>query len=79
MTSLTINAIDLHYGAAQALKSVSITCEPGRITAVLGRNGVGKSSTLRAITGLKRPSSGEIWFEGERIDRLPPAKIVARG
>ncbi|MDF2798688.1 MAG: urtE, partial [Devosia sp.] len=52
MTALSIDAIDLHYGAAQALRGVSITCQPGRITAVLGRNGVGKSSTLRAISGI---------------------------
>ncbi|HTO28739.1 MAG TPA: ATP-binding cassette domain-containing protein, partial [Devosia sp.] len=61
-TALSINAIDLHYGAAQALKSVSITCQPGRITAVLGRNGVGKSSTLRAITGVNNITAGEIKF-----------------
>ncbi|MDP3316570.1 MAG: ATP-binding cassette domain-containing protein, partial [Devosia sp.] len=59
-TGLTIRAIDLHYGAAQALKSISIECKPGRITAVLGRNGVGKSSTLRAVTGINNVSAGEI-------------------
>ena len=47
--------------------------------ALIGSNGAGKTTTLRAITGLKRPSQGEVWFEGERIDQLPPAKIVARG
>ena len=65
MTSLSINAIDLHYGAAQALKAVSIECRPGRITAVLGRNGVGKSSTLRAITGINNISAGDITFGDE--------------
>ena len=64
MTStLTINAVDLHYGAAQALYGISIEAKPGKITAVLGRNGVGKSSTLRAVTGINNVSSGEIVFD----------------
>ena len=79
MTALTINAIDLHYGAAQALKSVSITCQPGRITAVLGRNGVGKSSTLRAITGINNISAGDITFGEEVLKRTPPYKRARMG
>lgn len=78
-TSLSINAIDLHYGAAQALKGISITCQPGRITAVLGRNGVGKSSTLRAITGINHVSSGEITFGEDVLRRLPPYKRARLG
>ena len=68
-TALTIKAIDLHYGAAQALKAISIECKPGRITAVLGRNGVGKSSTLRAVTGINNVSSGEIVFDNEILKK----------
>ncbi|MEO9298500.1 urea ABC transporter ATP-binding subunit UrtE [Devosia alba] len=79
MTALTINAIDLHYGAAQALKSVSITCKPGRITAVLGRNGVGKSSTLRAITGISNITAGEIRFGDEMLKKSPPYKRARMG
>ena len=79
MTALTINAIDLHYGAAQALKSVSITCKPGRITAVLGRNGVGKSSTLRAITGISNITAGEIRFGDEMLKKSPPCKRARMG
>ncbi|WP_332691318.1 urea ABC transporter ATP-binding subunit UrtE [Devosia sp.] len=78
-TALTINAIDLHYGAAQALKSVSITCRPGRITAVLGRNGVGKSSTLRAITGINNITAGEITFGDEVLKKAPPYKRARMG
>ena len=63
MTSLAIRSIDLHYGAAQALRGITIECKPNRITAVLGRNGVGKSSTLRAVTGINNVSSGEIVFD----------------
>ncbi len=58
---------------------MSIQLEQGQVVALIGSNGAGKTTTLRAITGLKKPSQGEVWFEGERIDQLPPAKIVARG
>lgn len=77
--ALSIDAIDLHYGAAQALKGISITCQPGRITAVLGRNGVGKSSTLRAITGINHVSSGQISFGDEVLKKLPPYKRARMG
>jgi urea transport system ATP-binding protein len=78
-TALTVNAIDLHYGAAQALKGISITCQPGRITAVLGRNGVGKSSTLRAITDINHISAGDITFGDEVLRRTPPYKRARMG
>jgi urea transport system ATP-binding protein len=78
-TALSINAIDLHYGAAQALKSVSITCRPGRITAVLGRNGVGKSSTLRAITGVQNITAGTISFGDNLLKKSPPYKRARMG
>ena len=78
-TGLTIKAIDLHYGAAQALKSISIECKPGRITAVLGRNGVGKSSTLRAVTGINSVSAGEIVFDNEVLKKSPPYKRARLG
>ena len=48
---LAANAIDLHYGAAQALRAISLAAEPGKVTCVLGRNGVGKTSLLRALIG----------------------------
>jgi urea transport system ATP-binding protein len=78
-TMLSVDAIDLHYGAAQALKRVSITCQPGRITAVLGRNGVGKSSTLRAITGVNHVSSGAISFGEDVLRNSPPYKRARMG
>ena len=78
-TALSIKAIDLHYGAAQALKSITIEAQPGRITAVLGRNGVGKSSTLRAITGINNVSSGEIVFDNEVLKKSPPYKRARLG
>ncbi|MDB5623421.1 MAG: urtE [Devosia sp.] len=79
MTALSLQAIDLHYGAAQALRSVSITCQPGRITAVLGRNGVGKSSTLRAITGINTISAGSISLGDEILRKTPPYKRARQG
>ena len=79
MTALTISAIDLHYGAAQALRGVTIECRPNRITAVLGRNGVGKSSTLRAITGINQVSAGEIRFDNAVFRKTPPYKRARMG
>ena len=57
---LSVNSIDLYYGAAQALRSVSCHAEIGKITCVLGRNGVGKTSLLRAITGHQGVAKGSI-------------------
>lgn len=79
MTALSVHAIDLHYGAAQALKSVSIDCKPNRITAVLGRNGVGKSSTLRAITGVHNITAGDITFGDAHLKKAPPYKRARMG
>ncbi|MHB1109169.1 MAG: urea ABC transporter ATP-binding subunit UrtE, partial [Devosia sp.] len=79
MTSLSIRAIDLHYGAARALRGVTIEARPNRITAVLGRNGVGKSSTLRAIAGLNNVSAGEIVFDGEILRKAPPYRRARMG
>jgi len=68
---LDVNAIDLHYGAAQALRAVSLKAEPGKVTCVLGRNGVGKSSLLRAIMGLQPIRKGRIAWEGGEVTKLP--------
>ena len=79
MTALSIRSVDLHYGAAQALRGVSIEARPNRITAVLGRNGVGKSSTLRAITGINNVTSGEISFDNAVLKKAPPYKRARMG
>ncbi len=76
---LEVKSIEVHYQKVAALKGISLKVEGSEIVTLIGGNGAGKSTTLRTITGLKRPSSGEIWFEGERIDRLGPHKIVQRG
>jgi urea transport system ATP-binding protein len=76
---LEVNAIDLHYGAAQALRGVSLRAEPGAVTCVLGRNGVGKSSLLRALIGQHPVSSGSITWEGKVITSLRPEERARRG
>lgn len=76
---LTIRNLVVRYDRVLAVSEVSLDCEEGGSIALIGANGAGKTSTLRAITGLARASAGEIAFAGERIDRLGPAAIVARG
>ena len=76
---LKIESIDLFYGASQALRSVSLTAAPGKVTCVLGRNGVGKSSLLRAIIGHQAISSGNILWQGQDISKLPPHERARRG
>ena len=69
---LHVENMDLYYGAAQALKDVSLTAEPGQVTCILGRNGVGKTSLLRAISGRQAIAGGKIMWEGHEISRLRP-------
>ncbi|MBI4187547.1 MAG: ABC transporter ATP-binding protein [Chloroflexi bacterium] len=76
---LEVKGIRVRYGKAEVLAGVSITADSGSMVALLGANGAGKTTTLRAISGLIRPSAGEIWFEGKRIDRLSPQDIVRLG
>src|ERR1051325_4663943 len=76
---LQVNAIDLHYGAAQALRGISMKAEPGKVTCVLGRNGVGKTSLLDALMGQYPVSSGNIVWEGNDITALKPADRARRG
>jgi urea transport system ATP-binding protein len=76
---LSIDNIDLYYGAAQALRSVSLKAEVGRICCVLGRNGVGKSSLLRAIVGHQPIASGSVNWQGENISALPAYQRARRG
>src|SRR6476619_2116347 len=76
---LEVNAINLHYGAAQALRGISMKAEPGKVTCVLGRNGVGKTSLLDALMGQHPVSSGSIVWEGNDITALKPADRARRG
>ena len=76
---LEVNAIDLHYGAAQALRGVSLTAKLGEVTCVLGRNGVGKTSLLRALVGQHPVSAGAIVWEGNDLAGLKPYERARRG
>ena len=76
---LSVRDVHASYGPVVALQGVSLEVPDRGIATVLGANGAGKTSTLRAISGLLRPSHGVIEFEGQRIDRLPPDRIVQLG
>jgi urea transport system ATP-binding protein len=76
---LAVRNVDLFYGAAQALRSVSLGAAMGRVTCLLGRNGVGKTSLLRAICGLYPIAAGSIALDGTDVSRLPPYERARRG
>lgn len=76
---LSVESIDLYYGAAQALRGVSLQAQPGKVTSVLGRNGVGKSSLLRAITGVQPVRGGRIVWKGQDLGGLAPFDRARRG
>ncbi|WP_371424205.1 urea ABC transporter ATP-binding subunit UrtE [Tardiphaga sp.] len=76
---LKVDNISLYYGAAQALRGVTVSAEPGKVTCVLGRNGVGKTSLLRAMVGQQAISSGSITFDGQDISTLKPFERARRG
>ena len=76
---LNLKNIVVHYGKLEAVKGISLEAETGSITTLIGANGAGKSTCLRAISGLIPLTSGEIWFDGKRIDGMEPEKIVKLG
>ena len=79
MPLLELKNVASYYGSVQALKSVSLRVEQGEVVTLLGANGAGKSTTLRTISGLLRPASGEVWFQGQPIHDMAPEKIVRLG
>ena len=79
MELLSVSDAELYYDHVYALKGISLTVEAGETVALIGANGAGKSSILRAITGLRKLSKGEISFEGQRIDGRGPDAIVKMG
>ena len=76
---LSLSNVVVHYGGVEALKNVSIEAEKGSITTLIGSNGAGKSTCLRAVSGLVPLTSGKIRFEDSRIDGMPPERIVRLG
>jgi branched-chain amino acid transport system ATP-binding protein len=79
MRLLDVKDIRVHYERVEAIKGVSMEVEEGSIVSLIGANGAGKTTILRAIFGLKRPTSGEIWFAEKRIDGRSPQEIAKRG
>lgn len=76
---LKINNLKVNYAGAEILKGISLEIHEGEIVTLVGNNGAGKTTTLRAISGLKVPSSGEIWLKNTRIDRMSPPNIARMG
>jgi len=76
---LEIKDIRVHYGKVAAVKGVSVNIEQGTVVSLIGSNGAGKTTILRTLFGLKKLTSGEIWFNGERIDHLTPPQIKRKG
>ena len=76
---LEVKDITVHYYKVSAVRNITINVEDGEIVALVGSNGAGKTTILRAVSGLKHPDTGEIHFKGQRIDKLPPHKVNALG
>jgi len=76
---LKLKNIVVHYGSIEAVKGVSIKLKEGDLIGLVGANGAGKSTLLRAISGLEKPTSGEILLRGERIDGITPQNVVMKG
>src|SRR5690625_7862983 len=76
---LELRDVSVNYGPVAALKRLSIKVNKGQIVTIIGSNGAGKTTTLRAMSGMLPVKSGEIYFEGNRVDGMAPHKIVANG
>ena len=79
MALLEVKDINVYYGVIQALKGISLEVNEGEIVALIGANGAGKSTTMQSIMGLIHPRSGEIYYNGVRIDKMPTHSIVKMG
>ncbi|MBR5797078.1 MAG: ABC transporter ATP-binding protein [Phascolarctobacterium sp.] len=76
---LRVEDINVYYGAIHAIKGISLEVNDGEIVALIGSNGAGKSTTLRTISGLMKPKTGRIMYDGEDITGVPAHKIVGKG
>lgn len=76
---LNVQGLNTYYGLSHALQNISLRVAPGEIVALLGRNGMGKSTTLKSVMGLLKPKSGSIVFKGREISGLPPYKVAREG
>jgi branched-chain amino acid transport system ATP-binding protein len=76
---LEVKDLRVAYGRVRAVKGISFAVEQGQVVTLVGTNGAGKTTTLKTISGLLQPEAGEIWFDGERIDKTPAHDVVMRG
>ena len=76
---LELTGVDVCYGPVQALRGIDIVVNDGEMVALVGANGAGKTTTLRTISGMLAPTAGTIEFDGQRIDKLPPWKVIEHG
>ena len=76
---LEVKDLKVSYGRVRAVKGISFTVEEGQVVTLLGTNGAGKTTSLKTVSGLLRPESGEVWFDGQRIDATPAHQIVTLG
>lgn len=76
---LEVTGLDAGYGAVQVLHGLTLSVRPGEVLVVMGRNGAGKTTALRAIMGLVPPTAGEVTLDGTRLDRLPAHEVPRRG
>jgi branched-chain amino acid transport system ATP-binding protein len=76
---LKVKNLNVHYGLLQVLWNVSINVDDGELVCIVGHNGAGKTTLLMTIVGVLKPTTGEIYFDGKRIDKMPPHQIVKLG
>jgi branched-chain amino acid transport system ATP-binding protein len=76
---LSLKNLKIHYGSLEAVNDVSFEVPLGKVVSLLGANGSGKSTVLKAVSGLKKLTRGEIWFQGKRIDGKAPQEIILKG
>jgi branched-chain amino acid transport system ATP-binding protein len=76
---LEVKDLQVSYGRVRAVKGISFKVDQGQVVTLVGTNGAGKTTTLKTISGLLRPESGEVWFDGKRIDAVPAHEVLTRG
>jgi len=76
---LEVKDLKVAYGRVRAVKGITFSVEQGQVVTLVGTNGAGKTTTLKTISGLLRPESGEVWFDGQRIDSVPAHEVLTRG
>lgn len=79
MPMLEVKNLSVNYGAIQAVRNVSFQINKGEIVTLIGANGAGKSTIVKTISGILKPKSGELVYEGTHLEKLKPNKVVAKG